>query len=55
MKIMEMKTKQYLRALIVLWTKWTGMVKVKHKDFIGAATVIPCQNSSWGMDLRIYG
>ena len=30
------------------------MVKIKHKDFIGAATIIPCQNSSWIMGLRIY-
>ena len=55
MKIREMKTKQYLKTLIVLWTKWTGMVKVKHKDFIGAAPVLPCQNSSWRTGLRIYG
>ena len=31
------------------------MVKIKHKDFIGAAPVMPCQNSSWVMGLRIYG
>ena len=35
--------------------KWTGMVKIKHKYFIGAAPVMPCQTSSWIMSLRIYG
>ena len=53
--IREMKTKNYLKTLIVLWIKWTGMVKIKHKDFIGAASIMPCQNSSWIMSLRIYG
>ena len=24
----------YLENLIVLWTKWTWMVEIKHKDFI---------------------
>ena len=31
------------------------MVKIKHRTFIGAAPVIPCQNSSSIMGLRIYG
>ena len=31
------------------------MVKIKHKDFIDAVPIIPCQNSSWIMGLRIYG
>ena len=35
--------------------KWTGMVKIKHKDLIGTAPVMPCQNSSWIPSLRIYG
>ena len=48
------KNKKKLKTLIVLWIKWTGMVKIKHKDFIGAAPVMPCQNSSWIMGLRIY-
>ena len=30
------------------------MVKRKHKDFIGAAPVMPCQNSSWIMGLRVH-
>ena len=39
-KIREMKTKSYLETLILLWIKWTGMVKIKHKDFIGAAPIM---------------
>ena len=31
------------------------MVKIKHKDFIGAAPIMPCQNSSWIVGLSIYG
>ena len=54
-KIRETKIKQYLKTLIVLWVKWTGMVKRKHKDFIAATLVVTCQNSSWIMGLRIYG
>ena len=49
------KNKIILKTLILLWIKWTGMVKIKHRDFIGAAPVMPCQNSSSIMDLRIYG
>ena len=30
----EMKTKFYLETLILLLIKWTGMVEIKHKDFI---------------------
>ena len=26
-----------------------------NKEFIGAAPIIPCQNASWIMGLRIYG
>ena len=26
--------KKYLETLIVPWIKWTGMVEIKHKDFI---------------------
>ena len=29
-----MKTKLYLETLILQWIKWTGMVEIKHKDFI---------------------
>ena len=36
-----MKTKQYLKTLIALRIKWTGMVKIKHKDFNGAVPVMP--------------
>ena len=32
--VREMKTKLYLETLILLWIKWTGMVEMKHKDFI---------------------
>ena len=39
----------------VLWIKWTGMVKIKQKNFIGAVPIMPCLNSSWIMSLRIYG
>ena len=50
---MENKNKgnksKIILELIVLWIKWTAMVKIKHKDFIGAAPVMPCQNSSWIM------
>ena len=35
--------------------KWTGMVKIKHKDFAEAAQIMLCQNSSWIIGLRIYG
>ena len=44
-----------LKTLIVLWIIWTVIVKIKHKDFIGAAPVMLCKNSSWIMGLRIYG
>ena len=59
-----------MKTFIVLWIKWTGMVKIKHKDFrikwtgmvkikhkdfIGAAPVMPCQDSWWIMGFRIYG
>ena len=40
------ENKQYLKNLIALWIKWTEMVKIKHKDLVGAAPVMPCQNSS---------
>ena len=50
-----MKTKSYLETLTVLCIKWKEMVKIKHKDFIDAVPIMPCQNSSWIMELRIYG
>ena len=40
-KMREMKTKSYLETLIVLWIKWTGMVEIKHKDFIDAVPIMP--------------
>ena len=49
------ENKKYLKTLIVLWIKWTEMMKIKQKDFIGAAPVMSCQNSSRIMGLRIYG
>ena len=49
------ENKIYLKTLIVLWIKWTEMMKIKQKDFIGAAPVMSCQNSSRIMGLRIYG
>ena len=30
-------------------------VKIKHKDFIGAAPIMSCQNSSWIVGMTIYG
>ena len=30
----EIKTKFYLETLILLWKSWTGMVGIKHRDFI---------------------
>ena len=35
------KKKKYLEALIVLRIKWTGRVKIKHKDFIDAVPIMP--------------
>ena len=35
--------------------KQTGMVKIKHQDFICAVPIMTCQNSLWIMGLRIYG
>ena len=42
----EMKTKRYLETLIVPWTKWTGKVETKYKDFIDA---VPIMLSMWIM------
>ena len=44
-----------MEILIVLKIKRTEMVKLKHKDFIGAAPIMSCQNSSWIMGFRVYG
>ena len=52
-KMRKMKTKSYLETLIVLWIKWRGIEKIK--IFINVISIIPCQNSSWIMDCRIYG
>ena len=35
--------KIYLETLIPLWIKWTGTAKIKHKDFVDAVPIIPCQ------------
>ena len=40
---------------LLLWIKLTGIVKIKHKNFICGIPVMPCQNSSWIMGLGIYG
>ena len=29
--------KLYLETLILLWVKWTGMLEIKHKDFVAVA------------------
>ena len=44
-----------METLIVLWIKWTGMVEIKHKDFIDDVPITPCQNSLWIMGSTIYG
>ena len=31
------------------------MVNIKHKDFLGAVPIMPCEKSMWIMGLRIYG
>ena len=49
-----MKTKYNLQTLIILWIKWTGMVEIKHKEFIDVVPIMPRQNSSWIMGSRIY-
>ena len=54
-KVREIKTKYYLETLIVLWIKWTGMVEIKHKEFIDVVPIIPCQNTSGILSSRIYG
>ena len=40
-KVREMNTKKYFETLIVLWIKWTGLVKIKQKDFIDAVPFCP--------------
>ena len=55
-KVREMKTKQYLENLIVLWIKWTGMVEIKYKDFTDVVPIMPCNNPSWKLiDFTRYG
>ena len=44
-KIREIKKKKYLDTLIVLLIKWTGIVEIKHKDFIDVVPIMLCQNS----------
>ena len=39
-KMKEMKIEKYLETLIVLWIKWTVMVKIKHKDCIDAVPIM---------------
>ena len=36
----------------MLWINLTGLVKIKHKDFIGAAPIMLCLNSSWNNGLE---
>ena len=50
MKMEEIKTKQCLETLIVLWIKLTEMVVIKHKDFIDVVPIMLCRNSLWIMD-----
>ena len=52
---MENKNKENENKIILEDFNCTGMVNIKHKDFIGAASVMPCQNSWWIMGLRNYG
>ena len=40
--------------IILLWIKWTEMGEIKHKDFIDAVPIVPCQKPSWIMGLSIY-
>ena len=47
------ENKIILGDLIVLWIKWRGIVVIKH--FIDVVSIIPCPNTSWIMDWRIYG
>ena len=47
-KMREVKTKQYLETLIVLWIKWRGMLEIKH--LIDVDSIVACQDSSW-----VYG
>ena len=42
-------------TLIVLWIKWTGMVEIKHKEFLDVVPIMPYQNSSWIMGSGFYG
>ena len=42
------------KNLIALWIKWTGTVKTKHTDFVGADPINLCQNSPI-IGLRMYG
>ena len=49
----ENKNKIIIGDFIVLWIKWTGIVKMKHKYFIDAVPIMSCKNSSWRMGLRI--
>ena len=52
---MENKNKIILEDFNCTMNKMVRMVKIKHRDFISAAPVMPCQNSSPIMGLRIYG
>ena len=51
----EVNEKKIMFWGLVLWIKWTGMVKIKQKNFKCAVPIMPCLNSSWIMSLRIYG
>ena len=58
-EVREMKTKQYLENLIVLWINWTDMVEfyrfLSHKDFYIFGSNYVLQNSTWIIGSRIYG
>ena len=49
------ENKMMLGVLNCTMDKLTGLVKIKHKDFVVAVPIMLCLNSSWVMDLQIYG
>ena len=48
------ENKIMLGVLNCTMVKLTGLVKIKHKDFIGAVPIMLCLKSSWIIGLRIY-
>ena len=51
--VAEMKAKLYLETFILLCIKWTGMVQIKHKDFIDVAH-IKCANNAKANHIGIF-